>query len=109
MSFNYTEKHQQSTQFQDTLTGSINFSHSTYFGPKRFRNIHPGARRTFLPAKLKRAPNCSQHHGVDIGRRVDEMVVLATTLADQTWIADIIIDVLTHLGPQPVERSVKNK
>lgn len=75
--------------------------------PQWFRNIHPWACTTLLSAKLKCTTNTRWNHGVDLGRRMYEVVVLAPAFSNQAWEIDIVTHVIADLFPKPRKRPKK--
>ena len=76
-------------------------------GPEGLGHVHPGAGGALLSGVLEGRPDGGGHDGLDLGRGVDEVVVLAAALTDQAGETSVVVQVLTHGSPQPLEGAAK--
>ena len=65
----------------NTTSDSKGFCH-TYLRPARLWDIHPSSCRTLLSAVFHCSPHRAIGHILQVCRLVDEVIVLATTLAN---------------------------
>ena len=72
-------------------------------GPQGLRGVDTGAGRALLALVLEGRPDGGGHHSLHLRRGVDEVVVLAAALAHQLGEAGVVLQVVAHGLPQPLE------
>jgi hypothetical protein len=71
--------------------------------PHRLGNVETGEGRALLSLVLKGTTDGTDDGSADVGGRVDELEVLATSLTDDTGVGEVLVDVVADLLPEVLE------